>query len=211
METPELKTAVKSNIDFAITKDDILTVLLSEKEQKYNAIIEKKNKEIEDYSEKLTLSKNNIYDAIKTQYNLKKSDIINKTIKEDYSNKIEYNVYDIGRLEGLKNPKLAKNKKFKKGFMLIKMSADIEIMRDYKTKDGFAGTLRKVITIDSDNYKHLISECNKIIKKLAKAEEEVSEYEYKVLILDTDKSIKSSLIKKIVNTSDYSTLLLENK
>ena len=78
-------------------------------------------------------------------------------------------------------------------------------------KDGFEGTLTKIFKIDTTKYKGFLDNFNELYKQSKLLNEELSYCQYQLLILDTDKSIKSNLIKKIVNTSDYSKLFLESK
>lgn len=206
----KLTTDVKSKLDFTITKDDILLVLLSDKEEELKKELEVaeinfklKNVEIDGF--KLQLE-----EFIRKDLSLKKSDKFD-FLTYDYNSKelFEVPMYDVERIQNLKNPALARNKKYIMRSNPYKLHKTLIVTREYSNKEGFKGELVKKFEMELSKYKNLLDQLNGLFKQSLLLQSEVSHCEYKLLILDTDKSVKSNLIKKIVNTSEYSQLFLE--
>ena len=219
MEDNKLPQAsVSTQIDFTVNKEDVMTVLMADKEDEMQGLIDAKNVEIASLKTKAKEAKETLINAIKEQLGIEKGDHIDSLINNgnyDYS-KSEYiepilsvKIFGINRLSELKNPKTAKNKSNSRSVYPSTMAEDIRINRDVEI-DGFRGTLTKRVT------PKLNAAINKLMKArdeaaiaLFKAKEEVSQMEFNLLILDTDKSVKAALIKRIVNTSDFKGFLLD--
>jgi len=212
MKKKELVTNVNSKLDFTITKDDILLVLLSDKEQELKKELEVIELSIKSQETTLNKLKSHIEDVIRKDLSLKKDDKFDilTTNYNQCEHYVEYALYDINRLSQMKNPSLVKDKKIRQRQPLYSLHNKVVVSRKLN-KDGFEGTLTKIFKIDTTKYKGFLDNFNELYKQSKLLNEELSYCQYQLLILDTDKSIKSNLIKKIVNTSDYSKLFLESK
>ena len=144
------------------------------------------------------------------QCGCKTEELSSNIINYCYEKFTNHMVYNISYLERMKNPKAAKNKKIKieqKDLLITKNKAmfkrDVEI-------DGFEGTIYKSIAFKiTKKMKDLLAKINELEGKIVQCEVKETEVEYKRLILSTDKSVKAKFIKKIINTSDIKTLLLD--
>lgn len=233
MSKAELTTEVNSKLNLDLTKDDLLTVLISEEENKIQAEIDELEEKIKKFDNRRDMS-SVIYNQWK-DYFFEKLDIKStkaitveirfhsdhKSLLNDYGDYIEYEVYDIRRLEGLKNPARASNKKYHSSARQFKVNKECKSItiiqsKDYKSKDGFEGTIHKskIVSLTKTHMKEvnkIVNEYNDSLQEYVNNKVKLSELQYKLLTLDTDKNIKAAFIKKIVNTSDYTSLLLESK
>lgn len=207
----ELDTQVKSKLDLTINKEDVFTVLIAEREEEYKKELVEKQEKQKLYQERADEAFNDMLVAIAKQGNVK-VDELNRTITQSgYGKKDTYSIsrYNIDRLEGVKRPDLARNKKHNMQYNKLKLCLSTTATKHIKTKDGFEGNLSKQVKIEHTEYlKKLCAEYNRCMKYVHKFEAEESEVRYKIITLEFDKSIKSAFLKKVVNTTDYSTLLL---
>ena len=200
-------TEVNSKIDLTLTKEDVLTVLMHEKEEELN-------NELEVLIKKREVVKEEIKDLIKSTeaavIKKYKGDVVHSLFYNDYNNCIRFSFYNIGRLENLKNPKTAKDKMYSEQCYSFSFGKNIEIGKVVKN-DGFEGVITKNVSSSSfpASIKSAIGKLDKLQAKSIKLKIEIADFQYQLLILDTDRSIKAKLIKQIVKTTDFKLLLGE--
>lgn len=228
-KTPQVQ--VNSSIDFAVTKEDVLNVLLAEKEDELDAIVSAKRVELDQLQRSMESAEDAIVEQVKSDFKLKKGDALedekdleyalfnhhyNDTGKKATAPKstAKAEIFNTSRLEGMKNPKMAKNKSrivefYPHRFFGGSEKRTVTVYRDMKTSDGLEGTLegRKYLII-SAKAKQMLKELNSVRLEHFKLGAEISKIEFDILILDTDKQTKAAIVKRIVQTSDFKTLLL---
>jgi hypothetical protein len=117
-------------------------------------------------------------------------------------------VYDIYALEGLKNPKISSKriKSHSKPNLMI-LESSVNITKDFDI-DGFTGTLKKEVIIKhTAKLTRLVLELNTTLYAQYKLRSELSTARYNCLLLETDKSIKRTVINNLVGAATMKKLL----
>ena len=209
----ELDTQVNSKLDLTINKDDVLTVLISEKEEEYKAQLEEKRVKIDLYKERAEEARKDIHATVAKDCNVDVAElsyILEQVHLKNEHQRHEVKMYDIRHLEGAKRPDLARNKMCIVRSNKYKLVESTKCQKDITTKDGFTGTVYKQVKIKTtDALKKLVAEYNRCNGYVLKFEAEEAEVLYLLMTLEHDKKIKAAFIKKVVNTSDFSALLLD--
>jgi hypothetical protein len=205
----DLKTILNSKIDFTITKEDVLNILISEKEQQLSDTIDSIEKKIVENKEEIKKLKEKIISVFKKKEKLGDDiSIRNEFFYSKYHNDV-YTYFDIQRLETLKNPSRAENITRQNNYISFCFRTDIICYKHFE-KDGFEGELTKIIVLKpTREMNSLLEKINLIDRENKNLFIKSCELKYKRLCLDTDKSLRSEFIKKIVNTTDLKTLLIE--
>jgi hypothetical protein len=205
---------VNASIDFTINKDDVLTVLMSEREEQMQAEIDAYDEKIKQAGKTLDEIINQIKDMFRKQHKLQPDDEFQDRMLDNYRrSEREYKgieLYDIDYLSTLTNPSRAKRKKRTEHYADLVMTSHVYVERYVKTDDGFTGRLEKKIEIkNTKKYQPLIDKYNQVRDDQYKLREAQSQLEYDLITLDSNKSVKASLVKKIVNTTDFKQFLLD--
>lgn len=210
MKNDELDTNVKSKLELNITKEDVLEVLIVEKEQEYKRELEIIYGVLDNNEKELEASEAKLRSIIINKHKLKEEDAFSM-LTNDYSAEAKVDIiqYDMARLSTIKRPDLARKKRVTVQHNMLTISSQINVKRKVE-QDGFCGQLIKTIemSILSKPLQKELAKYNDVYIRGKQLLADQSGVEYKILILEHDRSIKSNLVKKIVNASDVSLLLL---
>lgn len=226
LESVDVRT--NAQLELKVTKEDVLNVLLEKKENELVEAIEKltvikdENEEnSKQLKEDFILS---VVDKDFTEYEHnygsyeRTLDDIWRSITSDKFN--SYDVYDISHLNTVKNPTRVKEKKVRTLTYTyeINMSCDntfrYTLMNEIEATDGWQGKLYK--KVEQKLTKSQIKDLKIVIKKINAINEAykndhiaLATLEYELLTLDTNRAFRNKLTRTIIANADLTQLLLD--
>ena len=212
----KLETTTNSRLDLVINKEDIIAILISEKEEQIKHEINITKNTIVGDQEVVKQLKEAIHNEIAQQcgvLSLLKSGkcTIDSVLNTDYSKEFFFEHYDVSHLSQLKRPDLSSDRSRNIRYLGYKFNNKTYVYRDITTKEGFSGRLQKeVILTKNPKLDKLLDELNKADFKMGESKQQLNRLEYELIMVDHDKTIRAEILKKVLNTTDYKTLLLGN-
>ena len=212
----KLETTTNSRLDLVINKEDIIAILISEKEEQIKHEINITKNTIVGDQEVVKQLKEAIHNEIAQQcgvLSLLKSGkcTIDSVLNTDYSKEFFFEHYNVNHLSQLKRPDLSSDRLRTIRYLSYKFNNKTYVYRDITTKEGFSGRLQKeVILTKNPKLDKLLDELNKADFKMAESKQQLNRLEYELIMVDHDKTIRAEILKKVLNTTDYKTLLLGN-
>lgn len=204
------KKELQAVIDVKINKEDVFELLVAEREQELEAQIELLETEIEELKEK----EEEVIDDINKKildgqpkgtefYHHKRRTIFHDSLKNE-------TFYNVERLGDYKDPWKYRNHPAIKWEKTVKVKCSIteylDLTLDYEL-DGFKGTLSKRLEIDAKEYTGLVSKYSKLINKRLELEYQLNKYQYELVLLPHNRTIKSQFLKKVLKKDDVKALL----
>lgn len=231
-EKQTVDVTTNAMLDLKVTKEDVLSVLIQEEEDRLNAELKDAEKHFDDLTEKVKQHEKEIasvvynneafkgfYEEISTQYGY--VHMRNQYVVKDYNKKDlrSLKIYDMNKLEGLVNPQKSNSKFTYVHEQHDKLDDYIEnlkfpLIKDYKDADGFSGTLRKTFIVsltpaEKKKIKLIINKLNKLSFPLLELKQSINELSYRILTLDSDRRFKNKLTKTILKSADLNKLFLK--
>lgn len=212
----KLETTTNSRLDLVINKEDIIAILISEKEEQIKHEINITKNTIIGDQEVIKQLKEAIHNEIAQQcgvLNLLKSGkcTIDNVLNSDYSKEFFFEHYDVSHLSQLKRPDLSSDRLRTIRHLGYKFNNKTYVYRDITTKEGFSGRLQKEVSLTKNpKLDKLLDELNKADFKMGESKQQLNRLEYELIMVDHDKTIRAEILKKVLNTTDYKTLLLGN-
>jgi hypothetical protein len=230
-EKQKVDVTTNAMLDLKVTKEDVLSVLIQEEEDRLNAElkIEESNLNKLEEKEKVCYEQiaevvysnkgfNGSLDAMKEVYT---SEFMGKQYMKT-NHKVDrksIKTYEMNRLEGLAHPEKSTQKYtyLYATSMMFNENAEASTYRmnkDYTDAEGFSGVLHKSIKItltddERRKIKTIINKFNKLAIPRIECMHEINELSYRILTLDSDRKFKNKLTKTILKSADLNKLFLK--
>lgn len=226
LESVDVRT--NAQLELKVTKEDVLNVLLEKKENELVEAIEKLSV-IKDENEKNSkqLKKDfmlSIVDKDFTEYEHHYGshentfrDIWSAITEYDFNS---YDVYDIRHLNTVKNPTRVKEKQYHTSTHTYEVNMKrnntfgYTLINEIEATDGWQGKLHK--NVEQKLTKSQIKDLKIVIKKINAFNEAyknnhiaLATLEYELLTLDTNRAFRNKLTRTIIANADLTQLLLD--
>lgn len=205
----KVPTPSRMSLDLSINKEDIFLVKKEQEIKRLESLIERKASEISSEKHKINENIEKIRKIMSKKFTKKGETIeVSNFLRETYSRLVP--AYDIDHIRQSKNPARSKAKR------------DI-CCREYSiyktisfSKSIIYNDEKYTLSNTKSDYKPgkseitLLNEINKLEGKVFSLKIELNELEYQQIYVEYSDSYKVSIIKKIIETSDLKSLLLES-
>ncbi len=230
-EKQTVDVTTNAMLDLKVTKEDVLSVLMQEEEDRLNAELEIEESNLKKLEEKEKVYYEQIAEVVYSNEAFKNDlDVIKETYTSDFmkrqymtinhkADRKSIKTYDMDRLEDLAHPEKSTQKYTYLYAAISKFNENgdgctYKMSKEYTDAEGFSGVLKKSIevTLTSDErrkIKTIINKFNKLVVPRIEFMSKINELRYKILTLDSDRKFKNKLTKTILKSADLNKLFLK--